>query len=86
VFIYSFIYLYFKGELSNYDLYFPNKSLTSYVNQTWSVNMDMFTICFWMQTSDSDEGALFSYATSSFLNEVTIFKADFSINDKTKDR
>lgn len=71
-----------SGELSNYDLFFPNKGLTSFVNQTWSVNLNMLTICFWMQTVDKDDGALFSYAVPNSMNEVTIFKDQLAIDHK----
>ena len=81
----SFLFFYIplsSGELSNYDLFFPNKGLTSFVNQTWSVNLNMLTICFWMQTVDKDEGALFSYAVPNSMNEVTIFKDQLAIDHK----
>ena len=45
------------------------------------MDIQMFTICFWMQTNDSDIGAPFSYATSGATNEITIFKTDLTVNN-----
>ncbi|XP_067046244.1 C-reactive protein-like isoform X2 [Acropora muricata] len=67
-------------EWSNYDLYFPIKAVNSYVKQTLSSDLDMFTICFWMETSDSQPGTTFSYAISSSINELTLFRNQLAIN------
>lgn len=67
-------------EWSNYDLYFPIKAVNSYVKQTLSSDLDMFTICFWMETDDSQQGTTFSYAISSSTNELTLFKNEFAIH------
>ncbi|XP_068705158.1 neuronal pentraxin-2-like isoform X2 [Montipora foliosa] len=69
------------GDWSNYDLYFASKSIDSYASQTWSPDLSMFTLCFWMQTSDSDKGVTFSYALQSADNELTLFKNELAINN-----
>lgn len=69
------------GDWSNYDLYFPSKSIDSYASQTWSPNLSMFTLCFWMQTNDSDRGVTFSYAIQGVNNELTLFRNELAINN-----
>ena len=85
-FIYIFIYLFISlGEASNYDLYFPQKTLTSYVHQTWFLSLSMFTVCFWMKTDDLSEGTTFSYAIRKpCCNEITLFKRHLAIQNQDR--
>jgi len=85
-FIYLFIFLFISlGEASNYDLYFPQKTLTSYVHQSWSANLSMFTVCFWMKTDDLSEGTSFSYAIRKpCCNEITLFKRHLAIRNQDR--
>lgn len=73
------------GEASNYDLYFPQKTLTSYVHQSWFANLSMFTVCFWMKTDDLSEGTTFSYAIRKpCCNEITLFKRHLAIQNQNR--
>ncbi|CAH3141132.1 unnamed protein product, partial [Porites evermanni] len=73
------------GEASNYDLYFPQKTLTSYVHQSWFANLSMFTLCFWMKTDDLSEGTTFSYAVRKpCCNEITLFKRHLAIQNQDR--
>ena len=85
-FINLFIFLFISlGEASNYDLYFPQKTLTSYVHQAWFVNLSMFTVCFWMKTDDLSEGTTFSYAIRKpCCNEITLFKTNLAIQNQNR--
>ncbi|XP_068705193.1 serum amyloid P-component-like [Montipora foliosa] len=67
---------------SNYDLYFARKSIDSYANQTWSQDLSMFTLCFWMQTNDLKSGVTFSYALPGDSNGLTLFRKNLVINDE----
>ena len=84
----SLIYLFLfisLGEASDYDLYFPQKTLTSYVHQSWFANLSMFTVCFWMKTDDLSEGTTFSYAIRKpCCNEITLFKRHLAIQNQNR--
>ena len=84
----SLIYLFLfisLGEASDYDLYFPQKTLTSYVHQSWFANLSMFTVCFWMKTDDLSEGTTFSYAIrKQCCNEITLFKRHLAIQNQNR--
>lgn len=84
LFIYFLLFI-SLGEASNYDLYFPQKTLTSYVHQSWFANLSMFTLCFWMKTDDLSEGTTFSYAVRKpCCNEITLFKRHLAIQNQDR--
>ena len=83
-FILFFFILLLLGEISDYDLNFPTKSTRNYVNQTWPMKLSKFTICFWMQTEDTDKGVTFSYAIPGQHNEITIFRRELAIHGETR--
>ena len=86
VFYLSIYFLFISlGEASDYDLYFPQKTLTSYVHQSWFANLSMFTVCFWMKTDDLSEGTTFSYAIRKpCCNEITLFKRHLAIQNQNR--
>lgn len=86
VFYLSIYFLFVSlGEASNYDLYFPRKTLTSYVHQSWFEDLNMFTVCFWMKTDDLSEGTTFSYAIRTpCCNEITLFKTNLAIQNRNR--
>ena len=86
VFYLSIYFLFISlGEASDYDLYFPQKTLTSYVHQSWFANLSMFTVCFWMKTDDLSEGTTFSYAIRKpCCNEITLFKRHLAIQSQDR--
>ena len=68
----------------DYALKFPNKGKTDYTTTTTSVpDLTKFTLCFWMKSTDQQQGSPFSYCTPSSPggNELLIFNyGSFSIN------
>jgi len=65
---------YMYSRLTDYGLEFPNKAVTDYVHIWGMPSLTQFTVCFWMKTSDSNDGTPFSYATPGSNNELLIAK------------
>ncbi|KAL9965278.1 hypothetical protein ACROYT_G029053 [Oculina patagonica] len=61
--------------LSDYALYFPNKGVTDYVNIWGMRSLTQFTVCFWMKSSDTNQGTPFSYAVPGRNNELLFYRS-----------
>jgi len=59
---------------TDYGLEFPNKTVTDFVHIWGMPSLTQFTVCFWMKSSDSNDGTPFSYAVPGADNELLIAK------------
>ena len=57
---------------TDYALHFPQEGVTDYVNVWGMRDLTQFTVCFWMNSSATNDGTPFSYALPDSRNEVLI--------------
>ena len=59
---------------TDYAFEFPNKGVADVVHIWGMPSLRQFTVCFWMKSSDSNDGTPFSYAVPATDNELLIAK------------
>ena len=74
----SVVIVYYPADAdeTNFQLHFPNKSVTNYVRYDLlrcAPSLTTFTVCLWLKTDDSaDDGASFSYSLPGQDNEILL--------------